>query len=81
MMHVHDLRAINVFGIGAAVVGFAGLCITTQALRETYAVPSSATRRRVLASMLFVMSVDLIITALGCLVTLLDMQIAGGARG
>lgn len=78
MMHLH---AINVFGLGAAVVGVAGIGVTTHALREAYAVPHTATRRYVLASMLFIISVDLLIALMGGLVTLLDMQIGGGAHG
>ena len=80
-MHLHEFSAINVFGLGAAIVGLAGIGVTTQALREAYAVPSVATRRYVVASMLFIMSVDLLIAVMGCWVTLLDMRIEGGVDG
>lgn len=72
---------MHVFGFGAVLVGVARLFITAQACREPFAIPLYAGRRHVIGAMLFMMGVNLLITTMGCWVTLLDMRIGGGARG
>jgi hypothetical protein len=81
MMHLHDFHAINVFGVGAALIGIAGIGVTAQACREALVIPPSGERIYVLAAMTFIMSVNLLITGIGCWITMLDMQIGGGAHG
>ena len=81
MMGIHDLHSINVFGIGAAVVGDADICVTAQVCRDAFVILPSGERTCGLAAMTFVMGVNLLIICIGCWNTLLDMQIGGGSHG
>lgn len=74
-------HAISFLGIGTMSIGAVGICITVQACREASAIPCHAGRRHVLGAMLFLMGANLLITGLGCWVTLLDTRIDGGAHG
>lgn len=81
MMSIHDMHSINVFGLGAAVVGIAGICVTAQACREAFVIPPSGERTYLVVAVTFVMAVDLLIACIGSWITLLGMQIGGGAHG
>ncbi|MFL0587661.1 hypothetical protein [uncultured Sphingomonas sp.] len=64
---------LNVFGIGTAMVGLAGVGIATQACREVLAMPRvgrSVADWPVLVAMIFILAVDLVIVGLGAVIAL-----------
>lgn len=76
------MGALNLFGLGAALVGIAGAGVTAQACREALAIPNGAgARRPVLAAMIFIMAIDIFIAMMGVWVMVLDTSIGGGANG
>lgn len=74
---MHNFPAINLFGIGAALLGVVGVCVAAQAYREALAIRLFGERAYVLGSMLFLVVVNVVITGMACWVALLDLRIGG----
>lgn len=67
---------INVFGIGTAMVGLAGVGVAAQACREVLAIPRvgrSVADWPVLVAMICILVVDLVIVGLGAVIALVQI--------
>lgn len=77
------MEAINVFGVGAAMIGLAGISVAAQACREVLAMPrfgQEAIDWPVLAAMIFTMLVDFLIVIIGVGIAVSDVGMMGGAH-
>jgi hypothetical protein len=70
------MNAINVFGLGTAILGVSGVSIAIQASREVFLIPRTANEPRnvpVLMMLGFIGFVDVVVTVAGAGIALLPM--------
>lgn len=70
------MNAINLFGVGTALVGLGGLGVAVQAGREAFALARTgrySADRAVLGAMLLIALVDVMIVAAGVLVAVIEI--------
>ncbi len=70
------MNAINVFGLGTAILGVSGISIAVQASRQVFQIPRAANEPRnvpVLMMLGFIGLIDVVVTAAGAGIALLPM--------